>query len=99
MEKVAAAQPVAAKKRSSPKDMNRANEKRRENVEKRWKEQFSVGVAAAVFCLEQARKTGKPVTQKEYRAILRERGYDAFMVEAEEIFRKLMPPEALHRGD
>ncbi len=99
MEKIAAAQPVAAKKRGSPKDMNRANEKRRENVEKRWKEQFSVGVTAAILCLEQYQKTGKSMTQKEYRAALRERGYEAFMVEAEEIFRRLMPPEALHRGD
>jgi len=102
MEKVAVSPPppITEERRSPPKkDMSKANAKRRENTEARWKEQFSVGVAAAVFCLEEFRKTGKPVTQKEYKAALQERGHGAFMIEAEELFRKLMPPEALHRGD
>jgi hypothetical protein len=99
METIATSQPIAPKRRSSKKDMHMPNEKRRENTEKRWKEQFSIGVAAAVICMEQYVKTGKPVTQKEYRAALRERGHEAFMIEAEELFRKFMPPEALRRGD
>ena len=100
MEKTAAPPPPIVEERRGPKkDMSKANDKRRENIEARWKEQFSVGVAAAVYCLEQHRKTGKPVTQKEYKKALLEHGYDAFMIEAEELFRKLMPSEALHRGD
>lgn len=91
--------PVAKGSRNSQKDMRSANELRRKNVEERWKSQFSIGVAAAVFCLEQQQKTGKPVTRKEYEAALKERGYALLMVEAESLFRKLMPPEVLHRGD
>lgn len=106
MEKLSVPSPIT-EKASSPKkemskakkDMSRANEIRRENVEKRWKEQFSIGVAAAVFCLEQYRKTGKPVLQRDYSAALKERGGASFMIEAEELFRKLMPSEVLHRGD
>jgi len=106
MEKISVSSPITEeaigpKKNMSKakKDMRSANETRRENVEKRWKEQFSIGVVAAVFCLEQHRKTGKPVMQKEYRAALQKHGLASFMVEAEELFRKLMPPEVLHRGD
>jgi hypothetical protein len=99
LEKAAASPPVAAEDHSPKKDMASPNKKRRENTELRWKEQFSVGVAAAVFCLEQYQKTGKPVTKEEYKAALRAQGHDALMVEAEAFFRKLVPPEVLHRGD
>jgi hypothetical protein len=90
---------VAAETRSSKKDMASPNKKRRENSELRWKEQFSVGIALALFCAEQHRKTGKPVTREEYRAALRKEGLPPLMAEAEVIFRKLMPLELLHRGD
>lgn len=81
------------------KDMTKPNEKRRERTELRWKKQFSIGVAAAVFCFEHYQKTEKPVTRDEYKAALGERGYGLLMVEADELFRKIMPPEVLHRGD
>lgn len=81
------------------KDMTKANEARREKIEARWKDQFPIGVALTLFCLQQYGKTGKPVTQKEYEAALRQQGYDSLMIEAGEVFRKLMPPEILHRGD
>ena len=34
------------------KDMSKANEKKRSHTEARWKQQFSSGIAAALFCLE-----------------------------------------------
>lgn len=90
--------PIAPKSSSSTKDMSRTNEKRHENMEARWKKQFSAGVAAAVFCLEQYQKTGTPVTRKEYEAALRKRGYESLLIEADALFRQLVPPEVLHRG-
>lgn len=99
MKEIAASPPVAKESRSSKKDMSRANAKRHEKVDTRWKSQFASGIAAAHFCLEQHQKTGKPVTRKEYEAALRKQGYASLMVEADALFRKLMPPEVLHRGD
>lgn len=90
---------LAAENGKPKKDMTRPNEKRRERTESRWKEQFSVGVAAAIFCLEHYRETGNPVTREEYKAALRQQGCESLMVEADALFRKLMPPEVLHRGD
>ena len=98
-ENVAAPSPVAPEDGKPKKDMTKANEKRREKTETRWKEQFSVGIATAVFCFEHYQKTGKPVIRDDYEAALIERGYAPLMIEADTIFRKLMPPEVLHRGD
>lgn len=79
--------------------MSKANEKKRSHTEARWKQQFSSGIAAALFCLEQYQRTGTPVTRKEYAAALRKQEYEPLMVEADGLFRALMPKEILHRGD
>lgn len=99
MQNVPEPSPIAAEEGKPKKDMTRANEKRREKTESRWKEQFSVGIAAAVFCFEHYQKTGKPVTRDDYMTALIERKYASLMIEADTVFHKLMPPEMLHRGD
>ena len=99
LEKTAAPPSTAAEERSPKKDMTQPNKMRREKSELRWKKQFSAGVAAAVFCLEQYKKTGNPVTKEEYNSALRAQKHDVLMVEAETFFRTLMPSEVLHRGD
>lgn len=79
--------------------MGKANEKRLANTEARWKEQFALGIKASLYCMEQHQQTGKPVTRKEYETMLTRRCNGSFMVEAGRIFREIMPPEILHRGD
>lgn len=84
---------------SGKKDMHKANEARFAKSEARWKEQFSLGVSAAVFCMEQYAKTGKAIEQKQYEDALKELGCGLLMSEADRIFRKTMPQDVLHRGD
>ena len=79
--------------------MGKANEKRLTNTEARWKEQFSLGIRAALYCMEQYQQTGSPVTCKEYETMLTRRCNGSFMVEAGRMFREIIPPEILHRGD
>lgn len=99
MEKMTTAPPAPIESGNSPKDMSKPNKTRRENVESRWKDQFSIGMAAAVFCMKQYQETGKPVPRKAYEAAIRAKGYRPLMVEADTLFRQIMPPEVLHRGD
>jgi len=94
------AEPVPAEPIVKPKkDMSNPNTKRLEKSEGRWKDQFSLAVTLTKFSLERYAETGKPVTKREYKAMLVREKLPALMVEAETIFRKVMPQEILDRGD
>jgi len=94
------AEPILSESTVKPKkDMSNANTKRSEKSEERWKDQFSLAVTLTKFCLERYAETGKPVTKREYNAMLASEKLPALMVEAEAIFRKIMPQEVLDRGD
>jgi len=95
---IAASKSIPVKQKDKNK-MGKANEKRLANTEARWKEQFALGIKAALYCMEQHQQTGKPITRKEYETMLTHRCNGSFMVEAGRIFREIMPPEILHRGD
>jgi len=94
------AEPILSEPTVKPKkDMSNANTKRSEKSEERWKDQFSLAVTLTKFCLERYAETGKPVTKREYNAMLASKKLPTLMVEAEAIFRKIMPQEVLDRGD
>lgn len=99
MRQVVESQTTAKPKASAKNNLERANDVRQNNAGERWKKQFSSGIAATLFCMEEYRKTGKPVTRKEYTAALNADGHAPLMVEAEGFFRNLLPKEMLHRGD
>lgn len=98
VETLAACEPVPTNASSKKKDMDKATKAHRDNSNLRWKEQFAVGVAAAVFCMDKYQSNGKPVEKKEYEAALREMKMGQLMDEADRIFRKLMPRVVLNRG-
>lgn len=64
----------------------------------KWEKYLSTAVRLTIYCLEEYKRTGKPVTQAEYEAERKRLELTSMADRAERAFRKAMPQEVLERG-
>jgi len=63
-----------------------------------WENYLSTAVKLAVYCFEQYKKTGKPITKAEYETERKRLGLSSMADKAERAFRRSMPPGVLEKG-